>query len=276
MKRKILRASAILGLFGAALFLVLVGSFLVSAASTSTQTAASGNGVVIIANFNYPVDPGSAAMMSRVVSTAKGDNAAAIVIEMNTPGGTLSDMTSIINSITDANESGIPTYTYIEHNGLGASAGSYIAMATNKILMGPGAEIGPSTLPGPLVAEPERRQDVQLGRFRAAIWMLIWIRISSGSLFGILNEDVKVAILVEHAGIQQFILKFLTAPTTAGIDQVSVRVSRLRILVEVLHVRMGWRTIEVEVILFDVLAVIAFAVGQPKQPFFEDRIVAVP
>ena len=30
-------------------------------------------------------------------------------------------------------------------NGAGASAGSYIAMATNKILMGPGSAIGPST-----------------------------------------------------------------------------------------------------------------------------------
>ena len=30
-------------------------------------------------------------------------------------------------------------------NGLGASAGSYIAMATNRILMAPGSIIGPST-----------------------------------------------------------------------------------------------------------------------------------
>jgi membrane-bound serine protease (ClpP class) len=83
--------------------------------------------------------------MSRVVSTAQGQDAAAIVIEMNTPGGYLSDMLDIISSITDANASGIPTYTFIVPNGLGASAGSYIAMATNSILMGPGAEIGPST-----------------------------------------------------------------------------------------------------------------------------------
>jgi membrane-bound serine protease (ClpP class) len=54
-------------------------------------------------------------------------------------------MTSIINSITAANQSGIPTYTFIVPNGLGASAGSYIAMATNRILMAPGSEIGPST-----------------------------------------------------------------------------------------------------------------------------------
>jgi membrane-bound serine protease (ClpP class) len=64
---------------------------------------------------------------------------------MNTPGGTLSDMLDIINSIRDANASGIPTYTFIVPSGLGASAGSYIAMATNSILMGPGSEIGPST-----------------------------------------------------------------------------------------------------------------------------------
>jgi membrane-bound serine protease (ClpP class) len=83
--------------------------------------------------------------MSRVVSTAQGQHAAAIVVEMNTPGGLLSDMLDIVSSITDANQSGIPTYTYIVPSGLGASAGSYIAMATNSILMGPGSEIGPST-----------------------------------------------------------------------------------------------------------------------------------
>jgi membrane-bound serine protease (ClpP class) len=83
--------------------------------------------------------------MNRVVSTAQRQNAKAIIIEMNTPGGLLSDMLSIVSSISAANQSGIPTYTYIVPNGLGASAGSYIAMACNRILMGPGSEIGPST-----------------------------------------------------------------------------------------------------------------------------------
>jgi membrane-bound serine protease (ClpP class) len=117
---------------------------LIVSAAPSTQTVASGN-TVVIADFNLPVDPGSAAFMSRVVSTAKSDNAAAIIIELNTPGGSLGDMLSILNSITEANQSGIPTYSFIVPNGLGASAGSYIAMATNKILMAPGSQIGPST-----------------------------------------------------------------------------------------------------------------------------------
>ncbi len=122
----------------------MVSSFLGSSAAASTQPVASGN-VVVIADFSVPVDPGSAAFMSRVVATAQSQNAAAIVIEMNTPGGSLSDMLSIVSSITTANQSGIPTYTFIMPNGLGASAGSYIAMATNRILMAPGSEIGPST-----------------------------------------------------------------------------------------------------------------------------------
>jgi membrane-bound serine protease (ClpP class) len=103
------------------------------------------SGLVVIANFNMAVDPGSAAFMKRVANYAASQNAVAIVIEMNTPGGLLNDMVSIISSITDANQSGIPTYTYVVQNGLAASAGSYIAMATNEILMGPGSAIGPST-----------------------------------------------------------------------------------------------------------------------------------
>ena len=141
---KVARVS-ILGLVCAVLFLLATGCFSGSATVASAQPSSSRNGPVIIANFNVPVDPGSSTFMARVVSTAQSQHAAAIVIEMNTPGGYLSDMLDIVNSITDANASGIPTYTFIVPNGLGASAGSYIAMATNSILMGPGAEIGPST-----------------------------------------------------------------------------------------------------------------------------------
>lgn len=100
---------------------------------------------IVIVNFNVPVDPGSSSFVDSAVSYAIGNNASAIVIEMNTPGGLLSDMLSIINSITKAENQSIPTYTFVVPNGLAASAGSYIAMATNKIFMANGSEIGPST-----------------------------------------------------------------------------------------------------------------------------------
>src|SRR3989442_15037093 len=48
------------------------------------------------------------------------------------------------------------------------------------------------------------------------------------------------------------------------------------ILVEVLHVRVGRRRVEVEVVLLDVLAVVPLAVGQSEQPLLEDRVATVP
>ncbi len=125
-----------------------MGGFLFAPSTSSAAVPSQSEstvGKVLVVDFSVPVDPGSSAFMSRVVTTAQSQHAAAIIIEMNTPGGLLNDMISIVGSITTANQSGIPTYTFIVPNGLGASAGSYIAMATNKILMAPGSEIGPST-----------------------------------------------------------------------------------------------------------------------------------
>jgi membrane-bound serine protease (ClpP class) len=129
------------------LFLIVGVECLCASATPRTLTVQLDSSLapVVVADFSVPVDPGSSAFMARVVATAQSNHAKAIVIEINTPGGLLSDMVSIVGSISDANQSGIPTYTFVVPNGLGASAGSYIAMATNRILMAPGSEIGPST-----------------------------------------------------------------------------------------------------------------------------------
>jgi membrane-bound serine protease (ClpP class) len=121
--------------------LLLVNCF----AGAHTVSADSPPGSVVIINFDVAVDPGSSAFVQGAINYALSQKASAIVIVMNTPGGLLSDMINIISYITEANQSGIPVYTYVVPNGLAASAGSYIAMATNKILMGPGSLIGPST-----------------------------------------------------------------------------------------------------------------------------------
>ena len=129
---------------GRALFFFVVLYICLGMVST-IRNANGAAGSVVIVNFNVPVDPGSSSFVDSSVSYAITNGAPAIIIEMNTPGGLLSDMLSIINSITRANQSGIPTYTFVVPNGLAASAGSYIAMATNKIFMANGSEIGPST-----------------------------------------------------------------------------------------------------------------------------------
>src|SRR5262249_51984496 len=61
-----------------------------------------------------------------------------------------------------------------------------------------------------------------------------------------------------------------------GLDEIGVRECRLRILVEILHVAVCRRRVEIEVVLLDVLAVIAFVAGEPEYPLLEDRVAPVP
>jgi hypothetical protein len=92
----------------------------------------------------------------------------------------------------------------------------------------------------------------------------------------IFDEHVEVPIVVENPRVEQLILRLCAAAAAARIDQIGVRVGSLRILVQVLHVRVRRRAVEVEVILLDVFAVVAFAVREPEQPFLEDRVFPIP
>ena len=140
----------------------------------------------------------------------------------------------------------------------------------------PEPRAGRLAAPRPGVAEPEGRQHVERRRLRAAV--------GDGDLdeevlrrrLRVLDEHVEVAIVVEHARVQQLVLEVVAAPAAVLLDEPAVGILRLRVLVEVLHVRVGRRRVEVEVVLLDVLAVIPLAVGQPEQALLEDRVLPVP
>jgi membrane-bound serine protease (ClpP class) len=106
----------------------------------SAQT--SPNKTVVVIEMDVPIDQGATSLTARAIQSAEDDNAAAVIINMNTPGGSLNDMISIVDTI---NSSSVPVYTYVGNDSGATSAGSYIAMATEKIFMGPGSQIGPST-----------------------------------------------------------------------------------------------------------------------------------
>jgi hypothetical protein len=92
----------------------------------------------------------------------------------------------------------------------------------------------------------------------------------------VLEEHVEVAVLVEDAGIDQLVLEFLAGTAPILLHQLAIWISRLRILVQPLHIGVGRRAVDVEVVLLRVLAVIPFAVGQAEQPLLENRIALVP
>jgi len=55
-----------------------------------------------------------------------------------------------------------------------------------------------------------------------------------------------------------------------------IGIGALRILVRVLHVREGGCAVEIKVILFAILAVIALRIGQPEDSLLQDRVLAIP
>ena len=92
----------------------------------------------------------------------------------------------------------------------------------------------------------------------------------------ILDEDVEVAVCFKETAVNEFELRLSDAPSTVLLHQATVRVLGLRILIEHLQVGVRRRGVEVVVELFDILTMIAFAVGQPEQPLLKDRVSPVP
>jgi hypothetical protein len=97
-----------------------------------------------------------------------------------------------------------------------------------------------------------------------------------GRFLRIFHEHVEVPVLVENSGIDQLIFELLAAAPLVGFDQLLIRIGGVWILVEILHVGVRRRAVQVEVIFLHVLAMIALAVCQTKQPFLQDRVFPIP
>ena len=131
-------------------------------------------------------------------------------------------------------------------------------------------------LPRPGVAEPQRREEVQFGCLRAAIARRDADEDVVDGGLGVLYQNVKVAIAVKHPGIEQLILRVMPIALAIFLYELMVREGGLGIFIEILHVGVGGGRVEVEVIFFNVLSMIAFIAGEAKEPFFQDRITAIP
>ncbi|MEM2052693.1 MAG: nodulation protein NfeD, partial [Thermoplasmata archaeon] len=107
--------------------------------------SSSSNHTYLVINFNVQVDPGAVSFFQRSYNYAESNNIPIVIINMNTPGGLLDSMLSIVNLTIEAEKMGITVITYVPPGGMAASAGSYIAMASDAIYMANGTFIGPST-----------------------------------------------------------------------------------------------------------------------------------
>ena len=105
---------------------------------------------------------------------------------------------------------------------------------------------------------------------------VICISTSCGIGFGVFDEDIEVAVVVEDAGVDQFEFGIVLAAAAVFVDELGVGEFALRILVEHFQIGVRWQRIEIPVALFDIFAVIALAVGEAEEALFENWIVLVP
>jgi membrane-bound serine protease (ClpP class) len=102
-------------------------------------TSAGGNEVVVLRATGI-VDSVFAGYIAEGIKGAEADNAAAVVIELDTPGGNLEATWSIVQSLEGAK---VPVIVWVSPAGArAASAGTFITLAANLAYMAPGTNIG--------------------------------------------------------------------------------------------------------------------------------------
>ncbi len=121
-----------------ALARAILASGLLLVALVAPARAASGSVVVLTADG--VVDNVMAGYLSGGIASAASDGAAAVVIKLNTPGGSLDSMLQITQAEL---ESRVPVIVWVAPaGGWAASAGTFIALAGHLTYMAPGTSIG--------------------------------------------------------------------------------------------------------------------------------------
>ncbi|TVR33768.1 MAG: hypothetical protein EA388_10440 [Nitriliruptor sp.] len=120
-----------------ALLLIASGSLLVL---TGTGSAQDDDGPVYIVPISGEIDLGLAPFLQRVLDEAADAGAAAVVLDIDTPGGRLDAVLQMRDSLLDAD---VPTVSFVDRSAF--SAGALIALASDEIWFAPGSSMGAAT-----------------------------------------------------------------------------------------------------------------------------------
>lgn len=121
--------------FATALLAVIVMAIHAAAFSGSAAAAQ-----LFVVTIDGSINPASANYLIGAIDRAEKENAAAILIELDTPGGLVSATQDIIKAMLN---SGVPTIVFVTPRGASAtSAGTFITLAANVAAMMPGTSIG--------------------------------------------------------------------------------------------------------------------------------------
>ncbi len=109
--------------------------------------------IILKVEIKGAIGPASSAVLADALSSAVEQDAEALLIELDTPGGLSSSMREMIQAITN---SSIPVITYVAPKGArAASAGTYLLYASHVAAMSPGTNLGAAT-PISLIQPPKQ------------------------------------------------------------------------------------------------------------------------
>lgn len=119
------------------LFLIIMLAF------AQTVLAQGNNPVAVVLTADGPIMPPMLEYIKRGIETADQRDAEVLVIQLNTPGGSVDTMLEIIAAIRDSN---VPVVVYVApRNAIAGSAGAMITMAGHASAMAPESSIGASS-----------------------------------------------------------------------------------------------------------------------------------
>src|SRR5262245_22209733 len=132
MRRRVCTGSAALLALGLGLF----------AAAIAGARAAPADRVLVV-NVRGAISIAAERQISRAIARAGKENAGAIVLQLDTPGGLVSATRDIIREMI---ASPVPIIVYVAPSGArAASAGTFIVYASHLAAMAPGTNLGAAT-----------------------------------------------------------------------------------------------------------------------------------
>ena len=140
-------------------FVALLVSLLFSWTSVHAQDGLS---TIMVMELDGAVAPASLQYLDRAVKVAERNNAEALILQLNTPGGAISTMNEMVQIIRTSN---VPVIVYISPQGaMAGSAGTLITLAGHASAMAPETIIGaasPINSDGTDIGETAKAKEIE-------------------------------------------------------------------------------------------------------------------
>jgi membrane-bound serine protease (ClpP class) len=159
---------------------------------------------VLLIPVHGDIELGLAPFVERSLEEARATGAAAVILDIETPGGRVDAAQRIANAVGDA---GIPVYAFVNRHAY--SAGALIALSADRVFMRAGSVMGAAT---PVVGSGEKAPEKIVSAMRSQMRALAETRgLDPRVAEAMVDEDIEIDGVVE-AG------KLLTLTTSEAVE----------------------------------------------------------